>query len=90
MDTCINYELFALAESADGLDLVFVLADVEFGENARISDAFVVEGTAELNESAFSFEGFTLTFTRTGDGKVKATITLDGAPAVFFLRVKMK
>ena len=44
----------------------------------------------ELNESAFSSDGLTVTLERTGDGKVKATVTPEGAPPVFFLRVKVK
>ena len=33
-----------------------------------------VEGATELNESAFSSEGLTVTLERTGDGKAKATV----------------
>ena len=49
-----------------------------------------VEGAAELNESAFSSEGLSVTLERTADGKAKATVTPDGAPPAFFLRVKVK
>ena len=52
--------------------------------------ALGVEGAAELNESAFSSEGLSVTLERTADGKVKAAVTPDGAPAAFFLRVKVK
>ena len=49
-----------------------------------------VEGAIELNESAFSSEGLSVTLERTADGKAKATVTPDGAPPAFFLRVKVK
>ena len=49
-----------------------------------------IEGAAELDESAFSSEGLTVSFDRTADGKVKATATPEGSPAAFFLRVKVK
>ena len=49
-----------------------------------------VEGATELNESAFSDEGLSVTLERTADGKAKATVTPDGAPPSFFLRVGMK
>ncbi len=45
---------------------------------------------AELNESEFSSDGLTVSFTRTADGKAKATVTPDGAPPSFFLRVRVK
>ena len=43
-----------------------------------------------LNESAFSSEGLTVTLQRTADGKVKAVVTPDGTPPAFFMRVKVK
>ena len=49
-----------------------------------------VEGAAELNESVFSSEGLSVTLERTTDGKAKATVTPDGAPSSFFLRVRVK
>ena len=49
-----------------------------------------MEGASELNESAFSSERLTVTLERTSDGKAKAIVTPDGAPATFFMRVKMK
>ena len=47
-------------------------------------------GAVELNKSTFTSECPSVTFDRTADGKAKATITPDGAPPAFFLRVKMK
>jgi len=38
----------------------------------------------------FSFEGLTVKLQRTGDGKIKATVTPAGSPTAFFLRVKVK
>ena len=64
--------------------------DVSIGEAARLAEVFGVEGAAELNESAFSSEGLTVTLQRTTDGKAKATVTPDGTPPVFFMRVKVK
>ena len=47
-------------------------------------------GAAELKESAFSSEGLAVSLGRTTDGKAKATVTPDGAPPSFFLRVRVK
>ena len=49
-----------------------------------------MEGATELRESAFSSEGLSVTLERTADGKTKATVTPDGAPPAFFIRVKVK
>ncbi len=40
--------------------------------------------------AAFSAEGLTFSLERTSDGKVKATVTPEGAPPSFFLRVKVR
>ena len=53
-------------------------------------EALGVEGAAELKESAFSSEGLTVTLERTAEGKAKATVSPDGAPPTFFLRVKVE
>jgi len=71
-------------------DLVVNIADAEIGEEARLAEALGVEGAAELSESAFSSDGLTVSILRTADGKAKATITPDGAPAAFFLCVRVK
>ena len=47
-------------------------------------------GTVELNESAFSSDGLNVRLGRTADGKAKATVTPDGEPPAFFLRVRVK
>ena len=73
--------------------LVVNIADVEIGEgatSARLAEALGVEGVAELNESAFSSDGLTVSISRTADGKVKAAVAPNGSPAAFFLRVKVK
>ena len=49
-----------------------------------------MEGATELNESAFSSEGLAFILQRTGDGKIKATVTPAGSPPWFFIRVKVK
>ena len=49
-----------------------------------------VEGAAELKESAFSSDGLFVALGRTADGKAKATVTPQGSPTAFFLRVKVK
>ena len=49
-----------------------------------------MEGATELNESAFSSEGLAFILQRTGDGKIKATVTPAGLPPAFFLRGKIK
>ena len=72
------------------MELVVNIADAEIGEGARLAEALGVEGATELKESAFSSEGLAVTLERTADGKAKATVTPDGAPPSFFLRVGMK
>ena len=76
--------------AAGAFDLVVNIADAELGEGARLAEALGVEGTAELDCSAFSFEGLSVMFDRTADGKAKATVTPDGAQPTFFLRVRVK
>lgn len=79
--------------AAGAFDLVVDIADAEIGEgatSARLAEALGVEGAAELSESAFSSEGLSVTLERTADGKAKATVAPDGAPASFFLRVRVK
>lgn len=76
--------------TAGAFDLVVDIAGVEIGEGARLADALGVEGAAELIESAFSSEWLSVTLERTADGKAKAITTPDGAPASFFLRVRVK
>ena len=66
------------------------IAGAEIGTAANLAEVFGVEGAAELNESAFSSNGLTVTFHRTADGKAKATVTPDGTPPAFFMRVKVK
>ena len=76
--------------TAEAFDLVVNIADAEIGEGARLAEALGVEGAAELNESEFSSEGLIVTLERTADGKAKATVTPDGAPSAFFLRVRVE
>ena len=47
-------------------------------------------GAAELDESAFSSDGLNVRLGRTADGKAKVTVAPDGAPAAFFLRVRVE
>jgi len=63
---------------------------VEIGTAANLVEVLGVEGATELNESAFSSEGLSLVLQRTADGKSKATVTPNGTPPTFFLRVKVK
>jgi hypothetical protein len=71
-------------------DLAVSIGGAEIGEGARLAEVLGIEGAVELNESAFSSEGLTVSFDRTADGKAKATVTPDGAPLSFFLRVRVK
>ena len=71
-------------------DLVFGIEGAEIGPAAQLSEVLGVEGAATLNESAFSSEGLMFSLERTADGKVKATVTQNGAPPSYFLRVKVK
>ena len=76
--------------TAEAFGLVVNIAGVEIGEGARLVEALGIEGAAKLDESAFSSGGLTVSLGRTADGKAKATVTPDGAPPSFFLRVKVK
>ena len=78
------------SSAAGAFELVVNVAGALIGEGARLAEALGVEGAAELKESAFSTEGISATLSRTDDGKAKATITIDGTPPTFFLRVKGK
>ena len=49
-----------------------------------------VLGATELNESAFSSDGLTVTLEHTANGKIKATVTPADSPPAFFLGVKVK
>lgn len=62
----------------------------EIGTAARLAEVLGVEGATELDESEFSSDGFSFSLQRTAEGKVKATVTPEGSPTSFFLRVKMK
>ncbi len=87
----IVIESIAPSSTASGaFDLTVSIADAEIGEGARLAEVLGIEGAAELDESEFSSDGLTVNFTRTTDGKAKATIAPDGAPAAFFLRVRVK
>ncbi len=76
--------------AVEAFDLVVDIAGVEIGEGSRLAEALGVEGAAELNESAFSSDGLTVSISRTVDGKAMATVMPDGAPPAFFLRVTVK
>ncbi len=43
-----------------------------------------------LWKSAFSPEGLAVSLNRTADGRAKATVTPDGEPLSFFLRVSVR
>ena len=84
-------ESIAPSSAADGaFDLTVSIGGVVIGEGARLAEALGVEGATELDESAFSSGGLTVSFDRAADGKAKATVTPDGAPASFFLRVRVR
>ena len=56
--------------AAGAFDLVVDIAGAEIGEgatSARLAEALGVEGVAELNESAFSSDGLSVSFSRTAD-----------------------
>ena len=72
------------------IDLAVSIAGAEIGEGARLAETLGIEGAVELNESKFSSDGLIVTLERTATGKVKATVTPEGSPASFFLRVRVK
>ena len=76
--------------SAGTFDLVIGIDGVEIGEGARLAEALGVVGSAALDGSPFTSDGLTVSLERTADGKAKATVTPDGMPSSFFLRVKVK
>ncbi len=87
----IEIESIVPSSTANGtFDLAISIAGAEIGEGARLTETLGIEGAAELNESAFSCEGLSVSFEHTADGKVKAAITPDGAPPAFFLRGRVK
>lgn len=71
-------------------DLIVSIAGAEISEGARLAETLGIEGAVELNESKFSSDGLIVTLERTATGKVKATVTPEGSPASFFLRVRVK
>ena len=77
-------------ETAGTFDLAFGVVGVEIGTGARLAEALGVVGSASLDGSPFSSDGLTVSLQRTADGKAKATVTPDGMPPSFFLRVKVK
>ena len=73
-------------------NFVFVVDIVvaEIDAAANLAEVLGVEGSTELNESAFSSDGLSFSLERTADGKVKATVTPNDTPPSYFLRVKVK
>ena len=67
--------------AAEAFDLVVDIAGVEIGECTRLAEALGVEGAAELNESAFSSDGLTVSISRTADGEVFSRPFRDGGKA---------
>ena len=70
--------------------ITFEYSLAEIGEGARLAEVLGIEGAAELDESAFSSDGLTVSLDRTADGKVKVTVVPEGSPTTFFLRVRVK
>lgn len=87
----IVIESIAPSSTVSGtFDLIVSIAGAEIGEGARLAETLGIEGAVELNESKFSSDGLIVTLERTATGKVKATVTPEGSPASFFLRVRVK
>ena len=76
--------------TTEAFDLVVSIAGAEIGEGALLAEVLGIEGATELDESAFSFDGMTVSLERTADGKVKAIVVPEGSPAAFFLRVRIE
>ena len=77
-------------ETAGTFDLEIGIGGVEIGTGARLAEALGVVGSAALDGSPFTSDWLTVSLERTADGKAKATVTPDGMPSSFFLRVKVK
>ena len=58
--------------------------------NGNLENVLGVEGATELDETVFSAENLDVTLERTAEGKTKSTVTPNGAPPAFFIRVKVK
>lgn len=87
----IVIESIAPSSTASGtFDLAISIAGAEIGEGARLAETLGIEGATELDESAFSPEGLVVSLERTVDGRIKATVTPEGSPTSFFLRVRVK
>ena len=81
------------SSTAGVFDIVIDIGGTEIGEDAtalRLAEALGVEGATELNESAFTPEGLSVTFERTADGKVKAVVAPADTSPTFFMRIKIK
>ena len=87
----IEIESIAPSSTANGtFNLTVSIAGAEIGEGARLAEVLGIEGAAELDESAFSSDGLTVSLDRTDDGKVEAAVTPDGTPPAFFLRARVR
>ena len=58
--------------------------------NGNLKNVLGIEGATELDEAAFSSGNLDVALERTAEGKAKATVTPNGAPPTFFIRVKVK
>ena len=76
--------------TSGAFDLVVDIAGEEIGTAARLAEVLGVEEATDRSESAFSSEGLSFALQRTGDGKIKATVTPAGLPPGFFLGGKIK
>ena len=72
------------------LDFIFGLNDVVIGEESELDEVFAIEGSETLEDSSFSTDGLQVTYDRTNDGKVRATITPPAGKTIYFMRVKVK
>ena len=72
------------------LDFTFGLNEVVIGEESELDEVFTIEGSETLDDSSFSTNGLQVTYDRTEDGKVKATITPPVGKTTYFMRVKVK
>lgn len=89
----LKIDSIAPSGKAGNIDIVFSLANANVGPTAieaRLKTLFELEGATSLGKNSFTSASLIFSLSPTADGRVKATVAPEGAPASFFLRVKVR
>ena len=89
----LKIDSIAPSGKAGNIDIVFSLANANVGPTAieaRLKTLFELEGATSLGKKSFTSASLIFSLSPTADGRVKATVAPEGAPASFFLRVKVR